>query len=138
MPRAPGAAASPDPRRPGRPGRAPGSRTVARMGMGYVLLGGAIAAEVAATSAMKYSEGFTRLWPSVLTVAGYLVSFVLLAQTLKTVSIGSAYAIWSGVGTAAIAVIGLLVFDEPLTAAKLAGLALIVAGVVVLNTGGAH
>lgn len=108
------------------------------MGMGYVLLGGAIAAEVAATTAMKYSEGFTRLWPSLITAVGYLLSFALLAQTLKTVSIGTAYAIWSGVGTAAIATIGLLAFGETLTAAKLAGLALIVAGVVVLNMGGGH
>jgi small multidrug resistance pump len=106
--------------------------------MGYVLLAGAIAAEVAATSAMKYSEGFSRLWPTVVTLVGYVVSFVLLARTLKTVEIGTAYAIWSGVGTAAIATIGLVAFGEGMTAAKLAGMALIVGGVVVLNLGGAH
>ncbi|MFI1734631.1 DMT family transporter [Streptomyces acidicola] len=106
--------------------------------MGYVLLAGAIAAEVAATTAMKYSDGFSRLWPSLLTLLGYVVSFVLLAQTLKTMSIGTAYAIWSGVGTATIALIGLALFGEGLGIAKVAGLALIIGGVVVLNLGGAH
>ncbi|MFE0508643.1 DMT family transporter [Streptomyces sp. NPDC058964] len=106
--------------------------------MGYLLLSGAIAAEVAATTAMKYSGGFTRLWPSLLTALGYVVSFALLAQTLKSVSIGTAYAIWAGVGTATIAVIGLTLFGEGLSATKVAGILLIVAGVVVLNLGGAH
>ncbi|MFD7461792.1 MULTISPECIES: DMT family transporter [unclassified Streptomyces] len=106
--------------------------------MGFLLLGLAIAAEVAATTAMKYSDGFSRLWPSLLTVLGYVVSFSLLAQTLKTVSVGTAYAVWSGVGTAAIATIGVLFMGEGMTAAKAAGIALIIVGVVVLNTGGAH
>ncbi|MFF3505074.1 DMT family transporter [Streptomyces sp. NPDC003247] len=106
--------------------------------MGYVTLAGAIAAEVAATTAMKYSHGFTRLWPSLVTALGYVVSFSLLSQTLKTVGIGTAYAIWSGIGTAAIAVLGLLLFGEALTLTKVAGILLIVAGVVVLNVGGAH
>ncbi|WP_406434481.1 multidrug efflux SMR transporter [Streptomyces sp. NBC_00631] len=106
--------------------------------MGYLTLAGAIAAEVAATTAMKYADGFSRLWPSLLTALGYVVSFLLLAQTLKTVSIGTAYAIWSGAGTAAIAVLGLLLFGEALTLAKVAGIVLIVGGVVVLNLGGAH
>lgn len=106
--------------------------------MGYLLLAGAIAAEVAATTAMKYSDGFSRLWPSLLTALGYVLSFALLAQTLKTVSIGTAYAIWAGVGTATIAVIGLMLFGEGLSVAKMAGIALIIGGVVVLNLGGAH
>lgn len=106
--------------------------------MGYLLLGVAIAAEVGATTAMKFSEGFSRLVPSLVTVVGYVVSFVLLAQTLKTLSVGTAYAIWSGVGTAAIAVIGLLFFGEGMTVTKAAGMALIIVGVVVLNLGGAH
>ncbi|WP_345669866.1 DMT family transporter [Streptomyces similanensis] len=105
--------------------------------MGYVMLAGAIAAEVVATTALKYSEGFSRLWPSLLTALGYLVSFVLLAQTLKSVRIGTAYAIWSGVGTAAIAVLGLLLFGEQLTLTKVGGILLIIGGVVVLNLGGA-
>ncbi|MFG1670401.1 DMT family transporter [Streptomyces sp. Y7] len=106
--------------------------------MGYLLLAGAIAAEVAATTAMKYSEGFSRLLPSLLTAFGYLLSFALLAQTLKTVSVGTAYAIWAGVGTAAIATIGILFMGEGMTATKAAGIALIIVGVVVLNLGGAH
>ncbi|MER6013134.1 DMT family transporter [Streptomyces bluensis] len=106
--------------------------------MGYVLLAGAIAAEVVATTAMKYSDGFSRPWPSLLTLFGYAVSFVLLAQTLKTMAIGTAYAIWSGAGTATVALIGLALFGEGLGVAKVAGLALIIGGVVVLNLGGAH
>ncbi|CAL9408419.1 DMT family transporter [Streptomyces sp. enrichment culture] len=106
--------------------------------MGYLLLAAAIAAEVAATTAMKYSEGFSRMLPSVLTVLGYVVSFALLAQTLKSVSVGTAYAIWSGVGTAAIATIGMLFLGEGMNTAKAAGIALIIVGVVVLNAGGAH
>ncbi|MFG2311672.1 DMT family transporter [Streptomyces sp. NPDC048566] len=106
--------------------------------MGYVLLAGAIAAEVGATTAMKYTEGFSRLWPSVLTALGYVVAFALLAQTLKTISVGTAYAIWAGVGTAAIAAIGMLFLGEGLTLARAAGIALIIGGVVLLNLGGAH
>ncbi|WP_338695298.1 multidrug efflux SMR transporter [Streptomyces sp. Q6] len=106
--------------------------------MGYVLLAGAIAAEVAATTAMKYSEGFSRLWPSLITVTGYVIAFVLLAQTLKTVQIGTAYAIWAGTGTAVIAAIGMIFLGEGLTAAKVAGIALVIGGVVLLNLGGAH
>ncbi|WP_327119806.1 multidrug efflux SMR transporter [Streptomyces sp. NBC_01341] len=106
--------------------------------MGYGLLAAAIAAEVAGTTAMKYSEGFTRLWPSLVTVVGYVLAFALLAQTLKTLSIGTAYAIWAGTGTAVIAVIGILWMGESASLLKLAGIALVIAGVVVLNLGGAH
>ncbi|MBD0420857.1 multidrug efflux SMR transporter [Streptomyces sp. NPDC052309] len=106
--------------------------------MGYLLLAGAIAAEVAGTTAMKYSDGFSRLGPSLLTAFGYLVSFALLAQTLRTLSVGTAYAIWSGVGTAAIATIGVAFMGEGMTVTKAAGIALIIVGVVVLNLGGAH
>ncbi|MBD9732787.1 multidrug efflux SMR transporter [Streptomyces sp. H28] len=106
--------------------------------MGYLLLAGAIAAEVGATTAMKYSDGFSRLWPSLLTLVGYLISFSLLAQTLRTLSIGTAYAIWAGVGTAAIATIGVAFLGEGLTAVKALGIGLIIVGVVVLNLGGAH
>ncbi|MFJ6630491.1 DMT family transporter [Streptomyces sp. NPDC091376] len=110
--------------------------TVVRMG--YGLLAAAIAAEVAGTTAMKYSDGFTRLWPSLVTVVGYVLAFTLLAQTLKTLSVGTAYAIWAGIGTAAVAAIGMLFMNESAGPVKIAGIALIVAGVVVLNLGGAH
>ncbi|NGO79067.1 multidrug efflux SMR transporter [Streptomyces sp. YC504] len=106
--------------------------------MGYGLLAAAIAAEVAGTTAMKYSEGFTKLWPSLATVAGYLLAFSLLAQTLKTMQVGTAYAIWAGVGTAAVAVIGMLFLGESASLAKLAGIVLVIGGVVLLNLGGAH
>ncbi|MGW6459691.1 DMT family transporter [Streptomyces sp. NPDC055078] len=106
--------------------------------MGYGLLAAAIVAEVAGTTAMKYSDGFTRLWPSLLTAVGYIVAFSLLAQTLKTLSVGTAYAIWAGVGTAAVAAIGMLFLGETASLAKFAGIALVIAGVVVLNIGGAH
>ncbi|WP_037860802.1 DMT family transporter [Streptomyces sp. NRRL S-340] len=106
--------------------------------MGYLFLAGAIAAEVAGTTAMKYSEGFSRVGPSVLTALGYLISFALLAQTLKTLNVGTAYAIWSGIGTAAIAAIGVAFLGEGMTLTKIAGIALIILGVVVLNLGGAH
>ncbi|MFH9611794.1 multidrug efflux SMR transporter [Streptomyces sp. DH8] len=108
------------------------------MGYAYGLLAAAIAAEVAGTTAMKYSEGFTRLWPSLGTAVGYLIAFTLLAQTLKTLSVGTAYAIWAGVGTAAVALIGILFLGESGSLVKIAGIALVVAGVVVLNLGGAH
>ncbi|MEU2738087.1 multidrug efflux SMR transporter [Streptomyces sp. NPDC007095] len=106
--------------------------------MGYVLLSGAIASEVAATTAMKYSEGFSRLWPSLVTVLGYVIAFVLLAQCLKTVQVGTAYAIWAGAGTAVIAAIGMVFLGEALSFTKVAGILLIIGGVVVLNLGGAH
>ncbi|MFB7516227.1 DMT family transporter [Streptomyces sp. NPDC056144] len=106
--------------------------------MGYGLLAGAIAAEILATTSMKYSDGFTKLWPSLITGVGYVVAFALLAQALKTLQVGTAYAIWSGVGTAAVAVIGFLFLGESLNAAKIAGIVLIIAGVAVLNLGGAH
>ncbi|MFJ8009865.1 DMT family transporter [Streptomyces fagopyri] len=106
--------------------------------MGYLLLAGAIVSEVAATTAMKYSEGFSRLWPSLVTVSGYVVAFLLLAQCLKTVQVGTAYAIWAGAGTAVIAAIGMLFLGEALTVTKVAGIMLIIGGVVVLNLGGAH
>ncbi|MEW2222591.1 multidrug efflux SMR transporter [Streptomyces sp. NPDC006990] len=106
--------------------------------MTYVTLAAAILAEVLGTTAMKYSEGFSRLVPSLLTAAGYLVAIVLLAQTLKSMSVGTAYAIWSGAGTAAIALIGMVFIGESVTAAKILGLLLVICGVVVLNLGGAH
>ncbi|MDG4865797.1 multidrug efflux SMR transporter [Streptomyces sp. T-3] len=106
--------------------------------MGYGLLAAAIAAEVAGTTAMKYSEGFSRLWPSLGTVAGYLLAFTLLAQTLKSMQVGTAYAIWAGVGTAAVAAIGMLFLGESMGVAKVAGIVLVIAGVILLNLGGAH
>lgn len=106
--------------------------------MGYIMLGGAIIAEILGTTAMKYSEGFSRLWPSTITIAGYVIAFTLLAQTLKTVEVGTAYAIWAGVGTATIAAIGMVFLGEAANAAKVLGVLLVIAGVIVLNLGGSH
>ncbi|NEA57072.1 multidrug efflux SMR transporter [Streptomyces sp. SID13666] len=106
--------------------------------MGYIMLGGAIIAEILGTTAMKYSDGFSRLWPSAITVTGYVIAFALLAQTLKTVEVGTAYAIWAGVGTAAIAAIGMVFLGEAANAAKVLGVLLVIAGVIVLNLGGSH
>ncbi|MFD9905974.1 DMT family transporter [Streptomyces sp. NPDC059063] len=106
--------------------------------MGYGLLAAAIAAEVAGTTAMKYSDGFSKLWPSLITVTGYLLAFALLAQTLKTLSVGTAYAIWAGIGTAAVAAIGMVFLGESASLVKVSGIVLVIAGVVVLNLGGAH
>lgn len=106
--------------------------------MPYVLLAVAIGAEITATSLLKLSAGFTRLWPSIGVAVGYLLSFVLLALTLKSVPVSVAYAIWSGAGTAVVAAIGMMVFGEPVSLVKIGGIALIIAGVVALNLGGTH
>jgi small multidrug resistance pump len=106
--------------------------------MPYVFLAGAILAEVLGTTAMKASDGFSRLWPSVGTAVGYLVSFVLLAQTLKNMQVGTAYAIWSAVGTALIVAIGIVFFGESASLVKMVGIALIIGGVVLLNVSGTH
>jgi small multidrug resistance pump len=106
--------------------------------MVYVTLAGAILSEILATTSMKYSEGFSKLWPSLGTAVGYLLAFALLAQTLKSMSVGTAYAIWSGAGTAVIAAIGMVFLGESVSALKILGVVLVIAGVVVLNLGGAH
>ena len=106
--------------------------------MVYVLLTGAILAEVIGTTALKFSGGFTRLWPSTLTVVTYVISFALLAQTLKTMSVGTAYAIWSAVGTALIAIIGMVFLDESATWTRILGLGIVIVGVVILNLSEAH
>ena len=99
----------------------------------YLYLGAAIVAEVIATSLLKTSNGFTRLWPSVATVIGYAISFYCLAQTLGSVPTGVAYAIWSGVGIVLISLIAWLVFGQTLDAPALLGMGLIIAGVLVIN-----
>ena len=82
---------------------------------------------------MKSSNGFTKLLPSVLCVLGYCISFYLLAQTLKTIPTGVAYAIWSGVGIVLISTIAWLFHGQKLDAGAMIGMALIVAGVIVIN-----
>jgi len=105
--------------------------------MPYLLLALAISSEICATVSMKYCEGFTRLLPSIVVVLGYAFSFLMLSQALKHIPVSTAYAIWSGAGTAVVASIGFVFLGEGLNALKLAGLVLIIAGVVALNLGGA-
>jgi small multidrug resistance pump len=100
----------------------------------WLYLAMAIVAEVIGTSFLKSSTGFTRLVPSVIVVVGYGVAFYLLAVTLRTMSVGIAYAVWAGAGVALITIIGWVFFRQPMDAAALIGIALIVAGVVVINT----
>ncbi|MER6050763.1 multidrug efflux SMR transporter [Streptomyces sp. BHT-5-2] len=106
--------------------------------MAYLTLAGAILSEILATTSMKYSHGFSRLWPSLGTTVGYVLAFALLAQTLKSMSVGTAYAIWAGTGTAVIAAIGMVFLGESTSALKILGVLLVIAGVVVLNLDGAH
>jgi small multidrug resistance pump len=107
--------------------------------MAWLLLVGAIATEVTATAALKLSDGLTRLAPSIVVGVGYVSSFVLLAWALKLqLQVSVAYAIWSGAGTAAIAMIGMLWLNEPLTAVKALGIGLIIVGTVVLNLAASH
>lgn len=101
--------------------------------MHWLILSVAIIAEVIATTALKASNEFTRFWPSVLVVVGYAIAFYCLAITLRTLPVGVVYAIWSGAGIALIGVIGWLVFGQALDAAAIAGMALIGAGVLVIN-----
>jgi small multidrug resistance pump len=101
--------------------------------MPYLYLALAIVAEVTATSALKASEAFSRLGPSIVVVTGYAISFYLLSLTLRDIAIGVVYAIWSGVGIALISLVGIFWFKQTLDATAVAGIVLIVAGVVVLN-----
>ncbi|NBQ68101.1 MAG: QacE family quaternary ammonium compound efflux SMR transporter [Nitrosomonadaceae bacterium] len=99
----------------------------------WIYLAVAIVSEVIATSFLKSAEGFTRLWPSLVVVVGYLLAFYLLSLTLKTIPVGVAYAIWSGVGIVLIAISGWLFLGQSLDTPALIGLALIIAGVAVIN-----
>lgn len=101
--------------------------------MPYVFLAISIIAEVIATSALKASDGFTKLWPSIVVVIGYGVAFHFLALTLKTIPIGVAYAIWAGAGVSLVAVVGWVLFGQKLDAAAIIGMAMIIGGVTVMQ-----
>jgi small multidrug resistance pump len=100
----------------------------------YLLV--AILTEVVGTTLMKVSQGLTRILPTVMMFVLYAVSFVFMALALKKIEVSTAYAIWSGLGTALIAVIGIAWFRESINLPKLMGLVLIVVGVVLLNLKG--
>ncbi len=99
----------------------------------YLILLLAIIFETFATSFLKQSEQFTKLVPSILTIIGYATSFYCLSIVLKTIPVGIAYAIWSGVGIILIALIGLIVFKQHLDLPAIIGLGMIIAGVVIIN-----
>lgn len=102
--------------------------------IGWLYLAVAIASEVAATLALKASDGFSRPLPVVVVVTGYSLAFYFLALTLRSIPVSIAYAIWAGAGIVLVALLGWLVYGQRLDAAALAGMALIIAGVVVMNT----
>lgn len=107
--------------------------------MPWIWLAAAIGAEVVATTSLKLSEGFTRLIPSILVVVGYATAFYLLSQALtRGMGLGLAYGVWAAVGIALVAVIGVVLFGESLTWVQVGGIALIIAGVMALETGGHH
>lgn len=99
----------------------------------WLFLAVAIASEVMATSALKASDGFTKLWPAVAVVLGYATSFFFLSLTLRYIPIGIVYAIWAGVGITLIAAVGWFFFEQRLDIPAICGIALIVSGVMVIN-----
>ena len=101
--------------------------------MSYLFLAAAIVAEVIATSALKASEGFSKTLPSIIVGVGYGVAFWCLSQTLKTIPVGVAYAIWSGAGIFLISAVGWILFGQKLDAPAIIGMGLIIAGVVVMQ-----
>jgi small multidrug resistance pump len=103
------------------------------MNSSYLHLGIAIVCETVATTALKSSESFTRFWPSVLTITGYVLAFYFLSLTLRTIPTGIAYALWSGFGIILICAMGWFFHGQTLDLAAMLGIGLIVAGVIVLN-----
>lgn len=101
--------------------------------MGYLFLAIAIIAEVIATTALKASHEFTRFWPSLLVIIGYGTAFYFLSLVLKTVPMGVAYAVWSGVGVTLLTIIGAIVYKQTPDTPTTLGTILIISGVVVLN-----
>lgn len=99
----------------------------------YAALGLAIVAEVIATSALKASAGFTRLWPSVVVVLGYSAAFYSLSLTLQSLSVGVAYALWSGLGIVLVTIASYVLYRQSVDLPALIGMALIVAGVAVIQ-----
>ena len=101
--------------------------------MTYIYLSIAIVAEVIATSALKASAEFTKLWPSLTVIFGYGISFYFLTIALRVIPVGIAYAIWSGVGIVLIAIAGLILYEQTLDLPAITGIVLILAGVIVIN-----
>ena len=106
--------------------------------MAWLILVGAGLLEIVWATALKDAEGFTRLWPSVVGIVFSLVSFVMLAVALKSLPVGTAYAVWTGIGAAGTAVLGMLFLHEAVTVGRIVAIGLIIAGVVGLNLTGGH
>jgi quaternary ammonium compound-resistance protein SugE len=104
--------------------------------MSWILLILAALLEVVWAIGLKYTHGFTKLWPSLWTALAMVGSIVLLAWAARSLPIGTAYAVWTGIGAAGTAVLGVYLFGEPASAARVAGLALIVLGVILLKMSG--
>ncbi len=103
------------------------------MMMGYFYLAIAIIAEVAATSALKASEEFTKLVPSLVVIVGYGLAFYLLSLVLRTIPVGITYALWAGLGIVLVALVGAVVYKQTPDLPAILGMGLIVAGVIVIN-----
>lgn len=107
--------------------------------MPWLFLAGAILSEVAATTALKLSEGFSRLVPSIVVVVGYVLAFVLLSQALtRGMDLGVAYGVWAACGVALVAIVGVLFLGEGMTWVQVGGIALVIAGVLALELGARH
>jgi quaternary ammonium compound-resistance protein SugE len=104
--------------------------------VGWLILIAAGLFEVGWAVGLKYTQGFTRLWPSLATLASMAVSLGLLGLALKELPIGTAYAVWTGIGTIGTAILGIALFGEPATAARMACIGLIVAGILGLKLAG--
>jgi len=102
-------------------------------GNAWVALALAGLLEIVWAIGLKYSEGFTRFWPSVITVIGAFASFWLLSHAMKSLPAGTAYAIWVGIGALGVAVLGMVLFGESVNTMRLAGIGLIVAGIIALK-----
>ena len=105
--------------------------------MPYILLAIAIASEIIATTLLKYSEGFTKLWPTLASMAMYFICYFTFSKALNGLNLGVAYAIWCGVGLVATAIISAMVFSQKLTPAGVIGIIFIIIGCVILNLYGA-
>lgn len=99
----------------------------------WLFLSVAIASEVIATTALKSSDGFSKFWPSLLVISGYGIAFYALSMTLKTIPLGVAYAIWSGLGIVLVSILSLLIYEQKLDLPAIIGIGLIVLGVIVIN-----
>jgi small multidrug resistance pump len=99
----------------------------------YIFLLVAIVSEVTASTALRATEGFTKLWPSVITVAAYVISFYALAQTLIHIKLGIAYSIWSGIGIILVTLLGFFIYKQKLDWPAIAGIILIIIGVIVIQ-----